>query len=237
MSRLSQQLNRLLLKTGLKQPKALTKFPAERATVSNVGRMIILGNAPMQMDMSDYIDSSDLVVRFNECQNYGMGTGHKTDILCINNFGQPAEEWVKYKTISKLPFINQVSEIWFPRTESILEHRKTVPDRHFDQLRFRDLSADLIASNHLANKSIVRFSDTLNAEVLSALKRLSSEEFREPSTGILAIAHVLTAPTYSKLQKVILGFTFEGWKGHPWAGERALVESYATNDNTLHLEP
>ncbi len=237
MSRLSKQLNRLLLQTGLKRPKQLPKFPADQATVPSERRMIILGNAPMQMDMSEYIDSSDVVVRFNECQNYGLGTGHKADILCINNFGQPAEEWIKDQTFFRLPFIDQVKEIWLPRTPSILEHRKSVRDRHFDVARFRDLGEELVNKNRLTSKVIERFSDKRNAEILDSLKKLSSEEFREPSTGILAIAHAVASPRFAHLNKVILGFTFEGWKGHPWKGERALIAQFASQSISLHLMP
>lgn len=231
MARIRDQISRLIER--LRPPKPLPPFN-EKDEIERTGkRMIILGNAPMTMDMSEYIDASDLIVRFNECRNYGKGTGSRVDVLCINNFGQPAEEWAKDQTYKKLPFIGQVREIWLPRTPSLLEHRKTVKDRHFNPARFRDLGDALVSGNQLEDRSIVKFSDALNERILNDLKSLSSGEFREPSTGILAIAHILAQPRFADYRKIILGFTFEGWTGHPWSGEKALVERYLASNPSL----
>lgn len=235
MARIRDQFSRLLRRIFPLKP--LPRFPIETAVATTAKRMVILGNAPMSMDMSDYIDASDLVVRFNECQNYGIGTGSKADILCINNFGQPAEEWIKYRTYQKLPCVGRTREIWLPRSTSLLEHRRTVRDRHFDPTRFRDLGDELIDSNQLRDKTVVKFSDELNARVLAELKALSLGQFREPSTGILAISYILSEQRFDDYRKVILGFTFEGWKGHPWSSEKALVERYIAEGKNLSLTP
>lgn len=235
MARIRDQFSRLMRRIFPQKP--LPQFLIDTAVKTTTKRMVILGNAPMTMDMSEYIDSADLVVRFNECQNYGIGTGTRADILCINNFGQPAEEWIKYRTYQKLPFIGHIREVWLPRNASLLEHRKTVKDRHFDPSRFRDLGDELIDSNQLQDKTVVRFSNELNAQVLSELKALSSSQFREPSTGILAISYILSERRFDDYQKVMLGFTFEGWKGHPWSSEKALVEHRIAEGASLSLIP
>lgn len=223
-----------------KEAPPLAIFPGSQDTPPPPNRMIILGNAPMKFDMAQYVDASALVVRFNECGNYAKGTGTKTDILCLNNFGKPTAQWIARKTIQKLPFISRVDEIWIPRVADILlthriAYKKITGDRHFNEKKFRDLSAELISSNELGNKKIVRFSQELNEDVLDNLKRLSLVDFREPSTGILAISHALSDERFAAYDKIILGFTFEGWKGHPWSGEQLLVKKYMEEGNRLTL--
>ncbi|MDD2662764.1 MAG: hypothetical protein PHD19_03285 [Dechloromonas sp.] len=223
-----------------KETPPLAIFPGQQDSPPPQNRMVILGNAPMKFDMTQYVDASALVVRFNECGNYAKGTGTKADILCLNNFGKPAEQWITRKTIQKLPFISSVDEIWIPRVADILlthriAYKELTGDRHFDKDKFRDLSNELISSNGLGEKKIVRFSEELNKEVLDNLKSLSPVDFREPSTGILAISHVLSEGRFSGYDKIILGFTFEGWKGHPWSGELLLVKKYMEERSNLML--
>lgn len=50
-------------------------------------RLLILGNAPLRENLSEFIDTSDIVLRFNDAFYYGFNTGRKVDILCITNTG------------------------------------------------------------------------------------------------------------------------------------------------------
>ena len=86
-------------------------------------KIAIVGNAKLCNDFSKQIDSCDIVLRFNEANNYGCFSGYKTDILCIRNNGEPGIRFSTQKLISKYPRFPNLSEVWFPRnTENILDY-------------------------------------------------------------------------------------------------------------------
>lgn len=200
-------------------------------------RMIILGNAPLKRNMSEYIDSSAAVVRFNECKNIGRKVGSKTDYLCINNLGSPTNRFINRQLIKKLPFIGEVKEIWFPRnSEIMIAHRRELePSLNEDE--FQDKSNEIVLSNSLSGKTIINFTKEQNLSVISGITGCSLEEFLEPSTGILAIEYVLSEPRFDKYIKVLLGFNFKGWSGHPWGAEEALLMRRAAQREDFFLEP
>lgn len=198
-------------------------------------RMIILGNAPLRKNLSDYIDSSALVVRFNECKNLGRRVGTKTDYLCINNLGPPANRYVKKRLIEKLPFLDEIQEIWIPRSSSVMLAHSLKVEPLLSEFELRDRTEDIVSSNSLWSKKIVRFSEELNLRVIKNISRYSQTDFMEPSTGILAIEYVLSEARFRKFHKILLGFNFKGWFGHPWDAEEALLLDYAADRDDFHL--
>jgi hypothetical protein len=56
----------------------------------------IVGNANFSFNQSDRIDKCDFVLRFNECKNFGLNCGTKTDAICVTNTGIPADRMVNY---------------------------------------------------------------------------------------------------------------------------------------------
>ncbi|MEK1890731.1 MAG: hypothetical protein AAAB35_24845 [Phyllobacterium sp.] len=59
--------------------------PNERKT------MFIVGNGPIKDNLSEEVDRSDLVVRFNEPKSSKGMSGVKTDILFVCNSGKPMQ--------------------------------------------------------------------------------------------------------------------------------------------------
>jgi hypothetical protein len=200
-------------------------------------RMIILGNAPLKKNMSDYIDASALVVRFNECKNLGRKVGMKTDFLCINNLDRPANRYIRKQLIKKLPFIDSIQEIWMPRCSSVMIENRRKIETSLNEEEFRDKAEDIILSNSLTEKKIIHFSKELNLQVINNLSDYSSDAFLEPSTGVLAIEYVLSENRFNDYDKILLGFNFKGWFGHPWDAEERLLMDYAANRKDFYLEP
>jgi len=61
--------------------------------------------------------------------------------------------------------------------------------------------------------------------------RIPQQKMRElfPSTGFLGIGYVLGRFAPPEWDVKLCGFTWEGWKRHPWHEERAWVEDKITN--------
>ena len=94
--------------------------------------LVIVGNAPIASDLSSVIDAFDYVVRFNNCKNYALNSGRKTDLLVLNSTP------VKNNTIrffldqeaegKEIEFLTMAKQVWFIRPNSAFFHQ------HFSDL-------------------------------------------------------------------------------------------------------
>lgn len=183
-------------------------------------RVAVVGNGDIEPGYSDYIDGFDFVVRFNACRNYGM-SGKKIDALCLVNttdqehfaldpFGIDcdADAATKLFWLARAPSVIAVerarcihdpylASTWRDHTEALIEKR--IRDRKYEFIPERAYRA-------------VEFE----------LKKWGAADFQQPSTGILALTHVLL--TLKPKEMVLFGFTHEGWKWHPWEAERQLID-------------
>ena len=199
--------------------------------------MAIIGNAPLQTDLSEFIDACDLVLRFNECRNYGIHSGRKIDILCINNTGAPARRIVDGTMIRSASYYNSISEVWFPRNAEI--HRKYVQavEPPSPLIEYVDWTEELIVSNELAGVTTRRFPGELYEMVFHKLKKKMLGPFVSPSTGFLAIEYVLSEPRFSGYEIILIGFSFQGWVGHPWKTEHKILRGYARSRPNFRIIP
>lgn len=189
-------------------------------------RIAIVGSAAIEKDESSQIDSCDLVVRFNNCKVYGGNSGKKLDILCINVGGAPACQMIAETTVLKSSFYSLISELWIPiRTRVCQAHMMgwSLSDPRLDD---SDLLDEIIKSNKLGHLPTVRFSMEFNFRVFVMLRKRAAS-FVSPSTGFLAIQYVVDEPRFAEWDKLIFGFAFKGWIGHPFAAEEKLVMQYA----------
>lgn len=196
----------------------------------------------MQLDHSAWIDSCDLVLRFNEGKTVGNNSGTKTDILCISNIGGPAFRIIKNTSIYNAPFFAQLSEIWFPRDINYhLNYLHQNKYLHRNKLWYReselvDQSQKLIESNQLTSFRIVYFSQDLNRQAFEMLQT-KDRKFICPSTGFLAISYIMNEPRFDEYDKLLFGFTFKAWEGHPMKAEKQIVLKDAGLRNCLHYVP
>lgn len=209
--------------------------------------LTIVGNAPLQHDFSDFIDSSDCVVRFNTCKRYGGNSGTKTDILVLNNTGDPetnptlrfllqprsAEEVQR-----ALPYLATVKQVWFvrPPPASLLDFiRERIPDcSPFKEPELRclrrqsDLAADIAQAQRIP-PAIIKQPTTaaLHAALWDKLLTYGPTEAALPSTGMLGVELIVGNPRFSAYKVFAAGFNWNMWPGHPGALERALMTDYS----------
>jgi len=199
--------------------------------------MAIIGNGPIRTDLSEFIDACDLVLRFNECKNYGIHSGRKIDILCINNTGAPAQRIVDGRMIRSASYYDSISEVWFPRNAEIHKKYAQAVEPPSPLIEFVDWTDELIVSNELAAVTTQRFSGEFYGMVFHKLKNKTPEPFVSPSTGFLAIEYVLSEPRFSEYEIILIGFSFQGWRGHPWKAEHRILQGYASGRPNFRIIP
>ncbi|GAB1401600.1 hypothetical protein MASR1M68_05110 [Elusimicrobiota bacterium] len=200
-------------------------------------RLLILGNAPLRENLSEFIDTSDIVLRFNDAFYYGFNTGRKVDILCITNTGSSSLSIATNREILRKKINEKVSEIWFPRDSDY--HKKYIIENHIDYTlnEFDDYSHEIISSNHLNDKIIKKFSKEFNKTVFNKVITYNPSYFICPSTGIMALEYIISDERFSEFEKILVGFTFEGWKGHAWSEEQKIINSYMENRKDFKFLP
>lgn len=89
--------------------------------------LIVVGSAPLEIDLARFIDACDCVVRFNNCKNYGGNSGSRTDVLFLSNSDDPANHpslafMLKKRTSreseQELPYLTRAGQVWFIRPPS-----------------------------------------------------------------------------------------------------------------------
>ena len=50
-----------------------------------------------------------------------------------------------------------------------------------------------------------------------------------PSTGLLVLVYYLNNELFKEFEVSIIGFTWEGWKGHNWDKEKSIMEQFEKN--------
>jgi hypothetical protein len=203
-------------------------------------QLFIIGNAPLDKDYRDLIGADDIVVRFNDAVLDDLHTGSRVDILCITNLGEPARAFLASDWAERSAAYRAARTIVFPRAPTIhAAHYATVQQHYtaYPASEFDDGANAFIARGGTAGKEVVILSPELNRYAFDLLRNVAEGPFVCPSTGFLMLTYLLLEPRYQAYRKHLLGFGFEGWIGHPWAAERAIVAHYQTlGQLTLHVE-
>lgn len=187
-------------------------------------RIAIVGNAPVETDLSDEINSADWVVRFNAAtNNFNINTGVKTDALCVTNLSSPGRAFAKYRQLANLAFVSQLKEIWFPRPA--FKSARQVWFKSWSKQGFRktDYSKFIISRNGLQDKKIIYFGDELFRECCDLLDIADDFGVHEPSSGFLALQYVMRRFDLAEHQLLLTGFAFSGSTAHSWQKEKEEV--------------
>lgn len=203
--------------------------------------LAIVGNAPTVINYSSLIDNSDIVIRFNDRKSYGGNSGLKTDILFINNTGEPARRYINQTPFKK--HNTEPIEYWFPRNIQVhLTHLKKIKAHHpnyannYIESELDDLTKEIIFSNNLTKCHLMKLPKELNESLFQKLEDIQTHPFLAPSTGSLAIEWAVNNNNFSNYRIHVIGFGFSGWIGHPWAAEKALMADYIYR-NKIHYYP
>lgn len=189
--------------------------------------IVVIGNADINSDFSNLVDSADLVIRFNEARNYGSGlTGHRCDILCLANTSHPGRTFSKYKTIKKLQFIKDVIDIWFPHPFDYTAKQFWL--RPFNKNKFRrtDYSKFILKENKLKQKNIIFLKEDLFFEACMDLNIIQPSSL-VPSSGYMALKHIMKQYVDTQVKITVLGFAFTGADCHPWHEEKKCVLAFS----------
>jgi len=216
---------------------------------------VLLGNAAVRSDLSAFVDGSDCVVRLNDCRNFGANTGVKTDMLVLNNTGDPARVkalgyLLKPRTQKQIerdfPYLQHVKKVFFARP-SDRDCRAFLQQEVPSANRLRDRQLKQIASDRRLECEIARalgldeniIEQATMAFYVSTWRKLLSfgqTDAIMPSTGIMALEKLVQMQSSDPFHLYIGGFTHEGWEGHPWELERKMVDVYIREGRVIPLD-
>ena len=185
-------------------------------------RVVIVGNAPVTRDHADRVDAADLVIRFNVPRTWYDGTGRRFDAWVIAN-GVAGRAFVRNRTFADAPFRDLPSEIRFPRAVEVHADLRATRDSGFLKAKSEHDVAERILKRNGLRQRWLRFDAAFYRRCLDRLRSIDPliDPTSIPSAGFLATNHVLE--TRPGAEVTLVGFTFEGWPGHPWAVEAAFV--------------
>ncbi|MFA7415541.1 MAG: Urease operon accessory protein [Rhizobium sp.] len=190
-------------------------------------RIVIVGNGEVPQGAAEAIDDADLVVRFNECRNFGS-SGSRTDVVAVCNTGRPAftmlssPEWRASRPVA------DCREIWSVRDPE--KFRALLPELMLTHPELADFCDDytdaLAAFAGDIGKTHVIIDRSVHEAVDAALMPFDPGDYVVPSSGMVVVASILAQAEEAGDTVFLTGFSHQGWDGHPFAAERRLVDFY-----------
>lgn len=192
-------------------------------------RIVIVGNGPVAEGAGALIDAADFVVRFNLVRNVGS-SGQRTDAVAVCNTGRPASEMLDGPEWRESAPVQAAREIWSVRDpQKFAALRPQLATSHPELDDFCDDRTEDFSRFAEANGKRHRIIPAgVHEAADDALAAHAPAAYVVPSSGLVALFHVLSAPEFSGAEIVLAGFSHEGWDGHPFAAERRLVAGLAS---------
>lgn len=191
--------------------------------------IVVIGNAPLNRDFSALVDSADQVIRFNEPRTFNKGSGTRFDTWVIANL-KGGRYFARQRIFRHADYRTRPRQIWFPRCagvhSTLLRGKLLAPNLAADS--DVDYSAEIVKQNKLPQKNQLRFSESFYwscIEQLYDLNRPEVVQVKIPSTGFMAVHYLLSV--LSAKSVTLIGFSWQGWEGHPWEKERQVLEKWA----------
>ena len=186
--------------------------------------IVIVGNGSAPPCAAAMIDSSDLVIRFNDCRSF-HNTGTRTDIVAVCNTGRPARAMTSSPLWQNHPAVSSASTIWCVRNgQKFRELRDDLRESHPELDDFcDDMTPDFAAFAAATGKALTVIPRDVHDRLDRDLARVGTQRYVVPSSGLLAIGYVLDEIAGPDDTIHVTGFDHQGWDGHPFDAERRLV--------------
>jgi hypothetical protein len=185
-------------------------------------RTVIVGNAPVTRDHAALVDGGDRVVRFNVPATWDHGTGRRFDVWVIAN-GGAGRRFARQRPFAGAPYRALPAEIWFPRLPGVHGMlRASRPDGLLTARSERDFAEAIVRENGLT-QPWRRLDPEFYRRCLDLLRAIDAkvDPTSIPSAGFMALNQVFEL--WPDDAVTLVGFTFQGWPGHPWAIEETFV--------------
>lgn len=204
----------------------MSRYPFLHQIMTSAGlatRIGVVGNGPIEANLCESIDHYDIVIRFNSCQNYG-NTGRRTDVLVLVNTGPAGKMLACQNEAINEEALFSAKKIWIAKEPSLIAAQRLKYPK--DAELWEDYSDELI-NNKLRSKTWQFLSPRVYHSAIHSLKKYGANDQHDPSTGILAIFNIYhtLSTMFSPCVLTLFGFTHQGWIGHPWDAERALIDA------------
>jgi hypothetical protein len=184
-------------------------------------QVAIIGNAELQQDYADLVDSSDLVIRFNTPLSWAHKSGRRFDIWVLAN-GKGGQRFADAQLFRSAPYRDLPDEIWFPRPlalhRSLPLHPMYGGDRVSEGMDI-DYGDSILLANNLS-QPILRLDTGCYQRCFDRLypASVANSYVLMPSAGFIVTHYVLEQMPDTHV--LLIGFTFQGWPGHPWLLEQ-----------------
>ena len=192
-------------------------------------RYLLVGNAPID-GMEASIRDADVIIQTNKCLHVDLIPQEKTKYVIITNTGTPSKKVVRH--VRKLLARKKLSDfsLVFARNEAYSEEKirrlKAAATGFFRIFRsYRSFRCPLDKKAIAAEFKLIEIEAAFSAELDQRLMALGMKEDQLPSTGLIAFEWIKTLMRPGDHLEPI-GFTHQGWDGHPWTIEAQLVRPY-----------
>jgi hypothetical protein len=169
-------------------------------------RLILVGNAPIRWNLGAFVDSCDLIIRCNDAKSLGGNAGNRTHVLCLDSTGTvETNRFCRETRLQSRSRFPEWKEVWFSKPSS-------------------DVSTAILQNNGLEHLPAYFVSEAMRQQMEIRLTQVARRPFRMPSTGFCAFWYVLHEERFRDYEKVVTGFSFEVWDGHPQDAERKIIQ-------------
>jgi hypothetical protein len=185
-----------------------------------------VGNGPIPGGCAAEIDSSNLVVRFNESPNALDRTGTKTDLLFLANSGKHMQARLADPSYTASAVVRNAPKIILPFHPAIVARYHPKPSV-LSRLMGRRADWTVPALQHFgkAGKEVSVLPPQFYEDCCEELGIGVKERRRRfPSTGFIGIRYAMVNFPADHSAIRLYGFGWEGWKRHAWDAEREWVK-------------
>lgn len=202
-----------------------------------VMRILLVGNGIINENIDDASSAYDFVVQINKCKNSTKLLLEKTKYIFITNTGNPSEaDSIKESLVeiynSNLNPVNPI--IFFSRNRKFNEKKINIMKTNSDDRYF--MFETTSGADKYWGFPCKEVDEEFSTDHEILMLQHGMKPWEMPSTGIIAF-HWLQREFGRSATIRIIGFSHEGWEGHPWEVERGLLQNFYHDTENLETSP
>ncbi len=175
-------------------------------------------------NLAAFVDGCDVVIRLNDIKNReSVGIGTKTDILGIMNCGKPSQRYSS-KRINFGP-TSRPDEVVFMVSNAEMPEMRRSRRKNSDPFHGVNAARSILARQGWECLPNSYVNPILQMNLTRMIRRASGSSAMT-SAGLRMICHLLTTSRFASHSVFVAGFTFQGWNGHAFSTESALVQKW-----------